>query len=161
MKFITTNDISTNIYLRNILILMLVSFELFVLTYVYFQVHSIGLYPSDISNSILGNEDLFIDPKSFIMILEELHVSIFIYIMVTTISMIVFTQIKKFENWVLKISLFVMLMILIDSISLPLLLVWDIFAYIKTISFILLNVSITYIIILNILFLLGYFKIEK
>ena len=132
MRFTITKDISSHAYLRNILILTLLTFELFVLAYVYFQSHSIGYAPSAIESSILGNEELFVDPKSFILILEELHIGVFMYLMVATIVLMVFVQIRNFENMFFKVALFLMFTILVDTISMPLILLWDGFAYVKS-----------------------------
>jgi hypothetical protein len=148
MKFTVTKELSSNSYLRNILFLLLVSFALFVVSYSYFQIHSVGIFPSEIRDSVLGNEDMFIEPKSFILILEEIHISIFAYLVTAVIVLITFAQIKKFEKIFYPVSLFIMASIFIDTVSLPLILVWENFVYLKSIFFVVSNLSILFLTIL-------------
>lgn len=155
MKFSVTKDLKTNLYLKNILILLLLSLALFVASYAYFQIHSVGFYPSDIKNAILGNEEMYLEPKSFIVILEELHMAIFAYIVTAIIALMVLVQIKALEKHFFSISLLIMLSIFIDTISKPLILLWEPFIYIKSIFFTISNLSLLLLILVTILYLFG------
>lgn len=153
MKFAVSNDISKNSYLRNILIVLLISLALFVASYSYFHIHSTGFFPSDIKNVVLGNEELFMEPTNFMVLLEEIHIAIFAYIVTAIIVLMVLVQIKRFEKYFFSISLFVMLSIFLDTISKPLILLWEPFIYIKTIAFTISNLSLLILIVITILFL--------
>lgn len=155
MRFTATKDISKNIYLRNILILILISLVLFILSYSYFQIHSIGYLPNEIKNYILGNEELFIEAKSFIVILEEIHIAIFTYLITAIIGLMVFIQIKYLEKYFYQIALFIMICIFVDTVSQPLILLWEPFIYVKSIFFVLSNTSLLILLCMNILFLYG------
>lgn len=153
MKFSVSNDIKKNSFLRNILILLLISLGLFVASYSYFHIHSSGYFPSDLKNSVLGNEELFMEPTNFMVLLEEIHIAIFAYIVTAVILLMVLVQIKSLEKYFFSISLIIMLSILIDTISKPLILLWEPFIYVKTIAFTVSNLSLLLLTIITILFL--------
>ncbi|MCV6608062.1 MAG: hypothetical protein OIF32_07620 [Campylobacterales bacterium] len=161
MKFTVTKDLTSRGYLSNILILILISLGLFIVSYSYFQIHSVGFFPSEIKNNILGNEELFIEPKSFMLILEEIHMGIFGYIVTAVIVLMVFVQIKRLEKFFYSVSLTVMGLILLDSISQPLILVWEPFIYGKSIFFTLSNTLLLILICISISYLLGFLNKPK
>jgi hypothetical protein len=162
LKFVVTKEISSNSYLRRVLILLLISLALFLISYSYFQIHSVGFLPSEIKDNVLGNEDLFIEPKSFILILEEIHIAIFAYLITAVLILMVLAQIRRIEKYFYQISLFVMASIFIDTVSQPLILIWEHFVYLKSIFFVISNTSLFILAIFTILFLSGFiFKNEK
>lgn len=148
MRFFISNDIRTNSLLKLIIVFTLVFFLFLWVTNLLLYL-KIGLSYNSVVEYYRGNEETFRPPKSYIGLLEEAHFHFFsmAVILVTLNHLILFARIKNSWKLMLILSSFVSAFGDITS-------GWFIrylsplFAYLKIISVVVLQVSLALLLLL-------------
>ncbi|GBD37850.1 hypothetical protein HRbin37_00088 [bacterium HR37] len=148
MRFFISNDIRTNSLLKLIIVFTLVFFLFLWVTNLLLYL-KIGLSYNSVVEYYRGNEEAFRPPKSYIGLLEEAHFHFFsmAVILVTLNHLILFARIKN--SWKLMLILSSFVSAFGDIIS-----GWFIrylsplFAYLKIISVVVLQVSLALLLLL-------------
>lgn len=153
MKFLLSNNIKENKVLKEIIALFIFMAFLFLLGQIILEVTNLGISPTSITEYYKGSERKFLEPKSLTIILEELHIKIFLigFLILILSNLILLTDLSLGVKNCLIVSSFAMG--IFDSLS-GFLIVYGspFFSYFKIFAFLLLNLSL----ILMISFVLHY-----
>ena len=153
MRFFISSELRKNDFLKIIITLTSVFFLFLLLTNVLLYLQ-IGFSYNSIVEFYLGNEENFRPPKSYIGLLEEAHFHFFsmAIILVTLNHLILFTSIGS--GWKLLLILTSFISTFIEIISGWLIrYVSPSFAYVKLISFVVMQVSLLLLILLIFIYL--------
>ncbi len=158
MRFVVQSKKATLINL--LVILFSLSFYMFILLLTFYTIEAKTFFPKDIILDIKGNPEEFLEPKPFLSILEQIHISLFLYItsMLVVSSILYRTLVSNRLKGFLITAGF--LSVLFEELSiLGVVYISDIFAYIKLISFLVFAITLTVINTINFIsFLTGKIK---
>ncbi len=158
MRFVVQSKKATLINL--LVILFSLSFYMFILLLILYTIEAKTFFPKDIILDIKGNPEEFLEPKPFLSILEQIHISLFLYItsMLVVSSILYRTLVSNCLKGFLITAGF--LSVLFEEFSiLGVVYISDIFAYIKFISFLVFAITLSVINTINFIsFLTGKIK---
>lgn len=112
MKFTLVKDLKKDPLMRPIISSVLLFSLIYLISDFFVKQSSFGLLPSDITNTLFGNEDEFLDPISKDIFLEFWHVEIFFTMMIVFILSTIHIRVSKAS----KNSIFSVNILMISSI---------------------------------------------
>ncbi|MEA1879475.1 MAG: hypothetical protein U9N11_02355 [Campylobacterota bacterium] len=95
MKFLVTNELSQNPLLKMLVLFFVTIMMLFLLSDIALHHYQIGLTLSIASEAILGNEEAFVEPMLFDVLLEKVHIDIFISMIALTLLVVIYIRVYK------------------------------------------------------------------
>jgi hypothetical protein len=98
MKFLVTKELHQNPLLRSLVLFFVAVLSLFLLSDIVLHHYQIGLTPSLATETLLGNEDAFIEPLLFDVLLERVHSSIFTSMITLILLSIIFMRVQDVEK---------------------------------------------------------------
>jgi len=105
MKFLVTKELSQNRLLRLQVLWLTAILVLFLLTDVVLHHYKIGLTPSLALENILGNEEAFIEPILFSVLLENIHIDLFISMITLMLLVVIFIRVvHKRKNKLIHVA---------------------------------------------------------
>ena len=105
MKFLTTKELHTNTPLKHLVGILLGVLILFLITDILLHKYQIGLTLSQVKNNILGNEEEFIEPMLFDMLLERIHIDLLTSLITLMLLALIYIRVSlKPKAWILHIS---------------------------------------------------------
>jgi len=102
MKFLVTKELADNKLLRLQVLWLTGILVLFIFSDVVLHHYKIGLIPALALENILGNEDAFIEPMLFSILLENIHIDLFISMITLMLLVIIFIRVvhKRTTKWI-------------------------------------------------------------
>ncbi len=95
MKFLVTNELRLNPLLRLLVAFFVVMMMLFILSDIALFHYQIGLTPQKATLSLLGDEEAFIEPMLFDVLLERVHVTLFISMITLATLVSIYIRVVK------------------------------------------------------------------
>ncbi len=95
MRFLITKELKDNKLLKLLIISLVSFFILFLILDVLLHHYQIGLSISSATETILGNEENFIEPIIFDALLERVHIDIFISMILITLITLIYIRVDK------------------------------------------------------------------
>lgn len=108
MTFLVTNELKHNKLLSFVLQLLMLVFILFLLFDLLLYHYQIGLTVAHATETILGNEEAFIEPILFDMLLERVHSSIFTALLLLVLLSSIYIRVHKSPRYLLIHSAFIL-----------------------------------------------------
>lgn len=98
MKFLVTQELRHNPLLKLVVFFLVVILGLFLLSDLVLYHLQIGLTLEQASQTLLGNEEAFIEPLLFDVLLERVHISIFTSMITLMLLSIIYMRVKNIEK---------------------------------------------------------------
>lgn len=98
MKFLVVKELRHNPLLKSVVLLLVVFLGLFLVSDIVLYHLQIGLSPSKASETLLGNEEAFIEPLLFDVLLARVHVDIFLSMMTLVLLSIIYMRVLDQEK---------------------------------------------------------------
>jgi hypothetical protein len=95
MKFLVTKELEQNSLLTNQVLLLTLVLTLFIFSDTILHHFQIGLTPTKALETILGNEELFIEPMLLSALLERIHIDIFISMITLMLLVVIYIRLSK------------------------------------------------------------------
>jgi len=95
MKFLLTKELHQNPLLKLLVVFFIGIIGLFLVSDVILHHYQIGLTPLLASESLLGNEATFVEPMLFDVLLERVHIDIFISMITLMLVAIIYIRISN------------------------------------------------------------------
>lgn len=95
MKFLVTKELEQNSLLTLQVLLLTAILTLFVFSDMVLHHYQVGLTPAKAVETILGNEETFIEPILFSALLERIHIDIFISMITLMLLIVIYIRISK------------------------------------------------------------------
>lgn len=95
MKFLITKELKDNSLLRLLVTLLVSFFMLFLALNIVLHHYQIGLNLDKAMESIIGDADNFIEPILFDILIERVHIDIFISMILLTLLVIIYIRVEK------------------------------------------------------------------
>lgn len=95
MKFLITKELKDNSLLRLLVTLLLSFFMLFLALDILIHHYQIGLNLDKAIETIIGDEDNFIEPILFDVLIERVHIDIFISMILLTLLVIIYIRVEQ------------------------------------------------------------------
>ncbi len=158
MRFVVQSKKATLINL--LVILFSLSFYMFILLLILYTIEAKTFFPKDIILDIKGNPEEFLEPKPFLSVLEQIHISLFLYITsMLVVSSILYRTLVSNSLKSFLITVGFLSAILEELSILGVVYISDTFAYVKFISFLVFVITLTVINTVNFIsFLTGKIK---
>jgi hypothetical protein len=93
MKFLVTKELSDNKLLREQVLWLTAILVLFLFMDLVLHHYKVGLNPSLVIENILGNEEAFIEPILFSVLLENIHIDLFISMLTLMLLVAIFIRV--------------------------------------------------------------------
>lgn len=93
MKFLVTKELRGNVVLARVILILMGIFFFFLLSDIILYYYQIGLTVESISETLLGNEETFVEPLLFDVLLEKIHSGIFTSMIVLFLLSIIYMRI--------------------------------------------------------------------
>ncbi len=158
MRFVVQSKKATLINL--LVILFSLSFYMFILLLILYTIEAKTFFPKDIILDIKGNPEEFLEPKPFLSVLEQIHISLFLYITsMLVVSSILYRTLVSNSLKSFLITVGFLSAVLEELSILGVVYISDTFAYVKFISFLVFVITLTVINTVNLIsFLTGKIK---
>ena len=98
MKFLVVKELRHNPLLKSVVLLLVAFLGLFLVSDMILHHLQIGLSPSKATETLLGNEESFIEPILFDALLERIHVDIFTSMMTLVLLSIIYMRVLDKEK---------------------------------------------------------------
>lgn len=98
MKFLVVKELRHNPLLKSVVILLVAFLGLFLVSDMILHHLQIGLSPNKATETLLGNEESFIEPILFDALLERIHVDIFTSMMTLVLLSIIYMRVLNKKN---------------------------------------------------------------
>lgn len=95
MKFLVTKELEQNRLLTLQVLLMTAILTLFLFSDMVLHHFQIGLTPVQAVETLLGNEEAFIEPMLFSVLLERIHIDLFISMITLMLLVVIYIRISK------------------------------------------------------------------
>jgi len=95
MKFLVTKELDQNPFLKLLILFFVAVLTFFLLSDVALHYYQIGLTPTLALEHVLGNEEAFIEPMLFDVLLERLHTDIFTSMTTLTLLVIIYMRLNE------------------------------------------------------------------
>lgn len=95
MKFLITNELKENRLLHLVVLFFTLFLALFLILDVVLQAYQTGLLPSEVVVFLQGDEEAFIEPLLFDILLEKIHTALFFAMVTITMIVIIFIRVKN------------------------------------------------------------------
>lgn len=154
MKFIFSKDIRENKPFKVILLCYMLASLLFYFFMFSLEKINIGLVSRQIKNKILGNEEFFIQAMTLQDLVMQNHIKLFLYLFSSLVILVVFIRTDVAERVKMEASVVLFSLIILDVLFSFLVFLSPKFAFLKMLSFILLQAISVGLCIYNIKFLL-------
>ncbi len=118
MKFLISKNLNSNVTFSLLLKFYTFMIFLYLAGDLFYLVHLFGLDPQSILVTLKGNEEEFIEPLSFISILEFIHVSLFLGILTLFTTMAIILRVNLSLRHAGLIIILSMMSLLISNLSL-------------------------------------------
>jgi len=152
MKFTVSKDLRNNSVIRRLLIAFSIIMLLFLALDVTNKSLRFGSTQTEITNSLLGNEDEFIDPLSIVSALEMVHLDLFIAILLLLMIGSIFMRVNaKFKTPLLALTM--ILSIISFASFITSLYFGGIFVLITITTFLIWHISASWMLIISIIWL--------
>ena len=153
MKFIFSKDIREQSPFKVILVMYLLLSLLFYVSMFFLEDFNLGLSAQDLKTKILGNDVLFVQAMSWEDLILNIHIKLFLYIFSSLVALSVFIKTDSSPLSKVNFSILLFSLIILETLS-CLAIKWvGNFAYLKSMSFIFLQVLSIYICLKSLLFL--------
>lgn len=93
MKFLITKELSSNKLLRTQVLWLTAILVLFLISDIVLHHYKIGLTSSLAIENILGNEEAFMEPMLFSVLLENIHIDLFISMITLMLLVVIFIRV--------------------------------------------------------------------
>ena len=104
MKFLITKELNENRLLKLVVLFLVFILLLFISSDIALQQYQIGLTPKDILVLLKGDEEAFIEPILFDILLEKIHISIFTSMITLVLLVIIYMRVNnKYNNLLIHI----------------------------------------------------------
>jgi len=148
MRFVVQSKKATLINL--LVILFSLSFYTFILLLILYTIEAKTFFPKDIILDIKGNPEEFLEPKPFLSILEQIHISLFLYITsMLVVSSILYRTLVSNSIKVLLITVGFLSALLEEVSIFGIVYISNTFAYVKFLSFLIFIITLTVINTIN------------
>lgn len=105
MKFLVTKELQSNTPLKHLVGILLGVLILFLLTDILLHHYQIGLTLAQAESSILGNEEEFIEPMLFDMLLERIHIDVLTSLITLMLLALIYIRVSSQPKaWLLHTS---------------------------------------------------------
>lgn len=94
MKFLVTKELQQNRLLRLQVLWLTAILTLFLVTDVIMHQYQTGLTPTLATEHILGNEEAFIEPILLSVLLEDIHIDLFISMITLMLLVVIFIRVE-------------------------------------------------------------------
>lgn len=118
MRFTIIKDLKKNTVMTSLLKGMLSFFIIYLFSDVFVKQNTLGLFVSEITLSLFGNEEQFIDPMTKASFLEFIHAEIFFLMMLLLTLSAVFIRVSQNTKYSLIMTNALLLFALISLITL-------------------------------------------
>ncbi len=118
MKFLLNNDLKKNQALITIIRFFLFFMLFYLVSSWMVERSQIGENIEEITQNLLGDPELFMDPLSLIQILEFLHLKLFAYMILIMMNGAILFQIHINKKWQLFLVITPFVLLLLDTFSL-------------------------------------------
>lgn len=98
MKFLVTKELHQNPLLSKLILFFVLIFAVFLITDLFLHHLQIGLIPSQALETLQGNEEAFIEPLLFDVLLERVHIGIFTSMMTLLLLSIILMRVTDKQN---------------------------------------------------------------
>jgi len=95
VKFLVTQELKKNSLLKLVVLFLLAILSIFLCTDLVLHHLQIGLTLEQASQTLLGNEEAFIEPLLFDVLLERVHVGIFTSMITLVLLSIIYMRVKN------------------------------------------------------------------
>ena len=95
MKFLVTKELKDNVLLTRVVLIFVLIFFLFLLSDILLNHYQMGLTIESVKETLHGNEETFIEPLLLDVLLERMHISIFISMIVLLLLSIIYMRIHN------------------------------------------------------------------
>ena len=95
MKFLVTKELGQNKLLRVQVLWLTGILALFLLTDMVLHHYKVGLNPTLALEHILGNEEVFIEPIIFSVLLENIHIDFFVSMITLMLLVVIFIRVEE------------------------------------------------------------------
>ncbi|MCB9073755.1 MAG: hypothetical protein H6623_09045 [Bdellovibrionaceae bacterium] len=117
MRFVVTRDLQESPLLKKIILFFLFNLSIYFFLQPRLEKESLGASATDLSNKILGNEELFIPPMSFDQLVELLHIDLFLRIIASVCLLAIVFRLTTNKKNLLIVAALLNLSILFNAIS--------------------------------------------
>ena len=98
MKFLVSKELKQNVLLRQVVLFLVVLFGFFLLTDLVLYHFQIGLNLEKATETLMGNEEAFIEPILFDVLLERVHIGIFTAMMTLVLLSIIYMRVHNIKK---------------------------------------------------------------
>lgn len=98
MKFLVTKELSSNTLLRVQVLWLTAILALFLLADMIVHHYKIGLSPVLAYEHILGNEEAFVEPIIFSVLLENIHIDLFVSMITLMLLVVIFIRVTQVQK---------------------------------------------------------------
>jgi len=95
MKFLVTKELAQNKLLRVQVLWLTALLALFLLTDMVLHHYKVGFDPAMALEHILGNEEAFVEPIIFSVLLENIHIDLFVSMITLMLLVVIFIRVTK------------------------------------------------------------------
>ena len=95
MKFLVTKELEQNRLLTLQVLWLTASLTLFLFSDMILHHYQVGLTPAQALETILGNEEAFLEPMLLTALLERIHIDIFISMIILMLLVVIYIRLGK------------------------------------------------------------------
>lgn len=117
MKFFVTGNIKNEKKLLVAITALALFFILFIFSDLWIKGALFGFSVIEVSQTLLGNEELFMDPYAFATLLEMIHTDLFFVMMLFILSGALYFRIKKQSRFTRVVMTILLFMVLISMVT--------------------------------------------